>query len=81
MELVSSTQFSSPNENVLLLRNINWTFPVVRSLTWNLEFVSNIWFMMVELKMFDYRSSGTSPSIHLKFEIYNLKKYILSKIY
>ena len=36
----------------ILLKNINWTFPVVRYFTWKLEFVSNILWMIVSGKHF-----------------------------
>ena len=38
-------KFVSTNKN--LLKNRSWTFPIVRYFTWKLEFVSNIFWMIV----------------------------------
>ena len=56
---------SSYNENFVntskkLLKNRTWTFPVVPYLTWELEFVSNILCIIVDLSQVNtlYRTSG-----------------------
>ena len=36
----------------ILLKNKNWIFSVARYFTWNLKFVSNIWFMIVHENSF-----------------------------
>ena len=43
--LPQNKNFVSTSKN--LLKNRNWTFPVVRYFTWKLEFVSNILWMIV----------------------------------
>ena len=49
-----SAHSSSRNENFvsiskILLKNRNWTFPIVRNLTWKLELVSNIMRTIAEI--------------------------------
>ena len=54
MELKPSTKSSSQKENFVfpskrLLKNRNWTFPVVRYFSWKLEFFSNILAVVVAI--------------------------------
>ena len=60
IELLSSAQPSSRNEHFVspsknLLKNRNWTFPVVCRFTWKLEFVSNILWMILASSQVEHR--------------------------